>query len=129
MHQKKKKKCISRLWVKTAWRSNRIHRLGINTVWGSEITLEFRGHFGNHFCFFREGWGLTPNHLVSTLKVLGSTPKIKSQHLNLEVDTESFGVYPESFRFNTKNWQSIFKLESWHRIIWCLKVWESTLKF
>jgi len=45
-------------------------------------------------------WGLTPNHLVSTLKVLGSTPKIESQHLNLGVDTESFGVYPESLRVN-----------------------------
>jgi len=25
------------------------------------------------------------------------------QHPNLGIDTESFGVYPESFRFNTKN--------------------------
>jgi len=44
---------------------------------------------------------LTPNHLVSTLKVLGSS-KIESQHLNLGVDTESFGVYPESLRVNSQ---------------------------
>jgi len=31
-----------------------VRRLGVNTVWGSEITLEFRGHFGSHFWeFFR----------------------------------------------------------------------------
>jgi len=34
------------------------------------------------------------------MKVSGSTPKIKNQHLNLEVDTESFGVYSESLRVN-----------------------------
>jgi len=38
--------------------------------------------------------------LVSTLKVLGSTLKIESQHLNLRVDTESFGIYPENLRVN-----------------------------
>jgi len=41
-------------------------------------------------------------------------------HSNLGIDTESFGVYPKSFRFNTKNWESTLKLGSWHWIIWCL---------
>jgi len=35
---------------------------------------------------------------MSTLKVSGSTPKIESQNSNLRVDTESFGVYPESLK-------------------------------
>jgi len=43
------------------------------------------------------------------------------QHPNLGIDTESFSlpstIYLESFRFNTKNWESILKLGSWHRII------------
>jgi len=34
--------------------------LGVNTVWGSEITLEFRDHFGSHFWgFFRKGLNMT----------------------------------------------------------------------
>jgi len=37
---------------------------------------------------------------MSTLKVSDSTPKIESQHLNLGIDTESFGVYPENLRVN-----------------------------
>jgi len=36
-----------------------VRRLGVNTVWGSEITLEFRGHFGSIFGdFFRKSGDL-----------------------------------------------------------------------
>jgi len=47
---------------------------------------------------------MTSNHLVSILKVSGSILKINSQHPNLEVDTESFGVYSESLRANPQIW-------------------------
>jgi len=68
---------------------------------------------------------LTPNHLVSTLKVSGSTPKIKSQHLNLEVDIKSFGVYPESLRVNPQ----ILSYGQSSNLVINYQIWWLTFKF
>jgi len=74
---------------------------------------------------------------VSTLKVLGLTPKIKSQHLNLRVDTESFSVYPESLRINpqilnvnTQLLWSILKFgDQLSNLVVNPQIWGLTLKF